>query len=85
MEEPNYQIVRNKILSLIDGSGSRLEIENWARKFVGMDDPPEMTKAISKAIDRLAICEERDDGPDSRYSYGREDFEDWLAALDAGS
>jgi len=85
MEAPTKAEVREKLASLVDGSGSRVEIENWAWKIVCMSEPPDMPAEVWEAIKALAMCEERDGGPDMPFIYGRADFEDWLAALDAGN
>lgn len=82
MEEPTFQIVREKLLSLIDGAGSRLEIEEWAWKIVCMKPPPDMPELVWETINALAGCEERDGGPDRPYIYRRTDFENWLSRLD---
>ena len=84
MNTPTVQTVREMLLSLIDGSGSRSTVEAWAWEIVCMQPPPEMPKNVWDAINALAGCEERDDGPGSRYIYGRADFEAWLVDLEAG-
>lgn len=85
MEAPTKTEVREKLVSLVEGSGSRDEIENWAWKIVCMSEPPNMPAEVWETIKALAMCEERNGGPDMPYVYGRADFENWLASLDAGS
>jgi hypothetical protein len=85
MEAPTEAEVREKLVSLIDGSGSRDKFEDWATGIVCMSEPPEMPQKVWEAVGSLALSAERDGGPDMPYIYGAADFENWLAELDAGS
>ncbi len=85
MKAPTYEEVRVKLLSLIDGSGSRDDIEDWAWAIVCMSKPPEMRRNVWEAIKALSDCAARDDGPTSDYFYDRSSFIDWLAELDTGN
>lgn len=82
MKAPTADTVREMLLSLVEGSGSRSEIEEWACAIVSMRDPPKMPAKVWVAINALAGCDERDGGPEEPYVFARPDFEAWLADFD---
>lgn len=83
MKAPTAGAVREMLLSLVEGRGSRSEIEEWASAIVCMRAPPEMPAKVWVAINALAGCDERDGGPEKPYVFGPPDFETWLADFDA--
>ena len=82
MKAPAAEAVREMLLSLVEGRGSRSEIQEWAWGIVSMRDPPKMSPKVWAAINALAGCDDRDGGPEKPYVFGRPDFESWLADFD---
>ena len=82
MKAPTKIFVREQILSLINGSGDRAEIEQWACSIISMQTPPDMPENVWQAINALSGCEERDGGPAEPYIFNKADFKAWLKELD---
>jgi hypothetical protein len=76
---PSLTEIEVKFVELIQGHCSRQEAADWASRWVGLADPPDMDATISEALDALSGA----DMPTTNrpYLYNESDFRHWLKEL----
>jgi hypothetical protein len=67
------------LVDLLEGRVVREDVAEWASAYVRRHEPPDLTKNVWLAVERMAGA----DSPttDRAYLYGEEDFEAWLRDL----
>jgi hypothetical protein len=79
---PSRADVEAKLTSLLDGTGDRGQVAEWAMQWVDARDPGNVDEVVWTALNNLAGA----DSPstDRLYLYDRQDFEAWLDEVRAG-
>jgi hypothetical protein len=67
------------LIDLLEGRVAREDVAEWASAYVRRHEPPDLTKRMWSAVERMAGA----DSPttDRIYLYGENDFETWLRDL----